>query len=139
MAEELNFNQMSIYDLINFVDKQATRIKLEHGITSFFAMFLKVPTEEMGISMKTWVDWFVHAAKTIDNTKIIEVDEKMLNFIKSDAFQQILHETEPLATLTDELNQMMRNNNKRNIDNTSTIPEVNVNELKEDVNQGEDK
>ena len=106
MSDEINLNKMTIYELVNFVDKQSVKIKLENGITGYFALFLKIASKDLGEKLKDWIDWYVGSVDSLNKAKIVEVDEKMLDFIKSDEYQKILAESEPQASLIDELNQI---------------------------------
>lgn len=107
---EFSFNQMTIYDLVNFIDKTSTKIKVENGITEFFALFLKLGTRNLADTMIAWINWYVDVfIPNLEEAKVIEVDEKMLNFIKSPEFQKVINETEPLMSIQDELKEITKN------------------------------
>lgn len=131
MANELSLNELTLYDLYNVIDKQQVKIRLEQSITSFFATFLITADKELGQRLKEWIDWYSKAVETLDKVKILEVDQKMVNFLRSDEFQKILNETEPLASIQDELQRIMESNEKDN--NVEKVPKVNYEQLRKEA------
>lgn len=101
---EKTLNQLTMYDLFNFIDKESTKIDLERGSIKMFAMFLRFPSPLLADRIKTWMDWYVGFNEDLPKVKIIEVDKKLMDFIKSPEFQKIINSTEPIMSLQDELN-----------------------------------